>query len=173
MLPRADFNAVVAYVANLNGIEPRGSIFDPVARLSAEAAHGRDLFFDSVRGVDRCATCHQVQGLGITIAPIANIPATAAALRNAPTPDIHTARVGADHFPTLVVSEGGRRTVLFDLTALPPVMRTIESASVQIANDSAWRHAAVVKAYNDRELESILAFLRSALPNAGPAPPRP
>jgi mono/diheme cytochrome c family protein len=170
-LARADFNAVVAYVASLNGVEPRGtaSPSPEPARLSPEAARGRDLFFDSVRGVDRCSTCHQVQGLGIAVAPIANIPATAFALRNAATPDVRTARVGADRFPTLIVSDGGRRTVLYDLTTPPPVMRTVESAAVAIANDNAWRHAAVVKSYDDRELESILAFLRSALPNALPA----
>ena len=172
-LARADFNAVIAYVASLNGIDPRGPQSPEPARLSPEAARGRDLFFDSVRGVDRCSTCHQVEGLGIAIAPIANIPATTAALRNAATPDVRMARVGADRFPTLIVSDGGRRTVLYDLTTPPPVMRTVESAAVGISDYSAWRHAAVVKAYDDRELESILAFLRSALPNALPASPSP
>jgi mono/diheme cytochrome c family protein len=173
-LQRADFNAVIAYVASLSGVEPRGaapSSGETVARLSPEAARGRDLFFDSVRGVDRCSTCHQVQGLGIGVAPIANIPATAAALRNAATPDVRTAHVGVDHFPALIVSVGGRRTVLYDLTTSPPVMRTVESAAVRIADNNEWRHAAVVKSYDDRELESILAFLRSALPTAPPASP--
>jgi mono/diheme cytochrome c family protein len=170
-LARADFNAVVAYVASLNGIEPRGSSgqTETSARLSPEAARGRDLFFDAVRGVERCATCHQMQGLGIAIAPIAKVPANPAGLRNAPAPDVHTARVGADRFPTLVVSGGGRRTVLYDLTTPPPVMRTIESSSLGIEDTSAWLHATAVKSYDDRELESILAFLRSALPEARPA----
>lgn len=185
-LARADFNAVVAYIASLNGVEPRAgspqSAGEPAPGLSPEAARGRDLFFDSVRGVDRCSTCHQVRGLGIAVAPIANIPATAAALRNAATPDVRTARIGADHFPTLIVSDGGRRTVLYDLTTVPPVMRTVASAEVGIADYNAWRHATAVKSYSDRELESILAFLRSALPGTlpaaspgtlRPAPPRP
>ena len=170
-LARADFNAVIAYVASLNGVDPRGAQIPEPARLSPQAARGRDLFFDSVRGVDRCSTCHQVQGLGIAIAPIAGIPATPVALRNAAAPDVRTARVGADHFPALIVSVGGRRTVLYDLTTPPPVMRTVESAALKIADDNAWRHAAIVKSYDDRELESILAFLRSALLNALPASP--
>src|SRR6202044_3335900 len=99
------------------------------ARLSPEATRGRDFFFDSVRGVDRCSTCHQVQGLGIAVAPIATIPATPAAVRNAATPDVRTARVGADVFPMLIISNGGRRTVLYDLTTPPPVMRTVDSAA--------------------------------------------
>jgi mono/diheme cytochrome c family protein len=164
ILARPDFNAVVAYVASLNGIQPIGPSSESFATLSTEAARGRDLFFDSVRGVERCATCHEIQGLGIAVAPIARIPASAAALRNVETADVRTARLGADHFPAIVVSEGGRRTVLYDLTALPPVMRTVESASVGIADYNAWMHSTVVKSYDDRELESILVFLRAVRP---------
>jgi len=162
-LARPAFNAVVAYVASLNGIEPRGISAEPAVSLSKEAARGRECFFDAVHGVDRCSTCHQVQGLGIAIVPIAKVPVNAAALREVATPGVKTAHLGPDHFPAIVVSAGGRRTVLYDLTTLPPVMRTVESQSIGIADDSAWLHSTVVKSYNDRELESILVFLRAAV----------
>jgi cytochrome c553 len=164
ILARPDFNAVVAYVASLNGIRPAVGSGEPYVKLSPDAARGRDLFFDSVRGVNRCSTCHQVQGLGIAIAPIAKIPANATALRNMATPDVRTAGLGADHFPAILVSEGGRRTVLYDLTTLPPVMRTVDSKALGIADSSSWMHSNVVKSYDDRELESILAFLRAVRP---------
>ena len=163
VLPRADFNAVVAYVASLNGIEPRVTAVEPPIKFSSEAARGRELFFDSTRGVERCSTCHQVQGLGIAIAPIVNAPGTIAEIRNARAPDVTSAHVDGDRFPAMVVSQGGRRTVLYDFTSLPPVMRTADSKSVTIANESAWKHAAVTKAYSDRELESIRSFLSEAL----------
>lgn len=162
-LPRADFNAVVAYVASLNGIEPRAAAAEPARKLSPEAARGRELFFDPVRGVHRCSTCHQVQGLGLAIAPLAHVPASAAEVRNAPMPDVKTARLGADHFPALVESEGGRRTVLYDFTTLPPVMRTVDSKAVGLSDYNAWMHSTVVEGYDDRELESILAFLRASI----------
>jgi mono/diheme cytochrome c family protein len=166
-LPRADFNAVVAYVASLNGIEPRPAAADATPKLSAEAApkvrEGRELFFDSVRGAERCATCHQVQGLGILVAPLVKIPATIKGLRESDMPNVRTARVGTDRFPTLIVSQGGKRTVLYDLSALPPVLRTINSAEVEIVDNNAWLHSSATKAYTDGELESILSFLRSAL----------
>jgi mono/diheme cytochrome c family protein len=166
-LPRADFNAVVAYVASLNGIEPRPGPSDATSKLSAEATpqirQGRELFFDSVRGAERCATCHQAQGLGIAVAPIMKLPAAIAGLREPQMPNVRTARVGADRFPTLIVSAGGKRTVLYDLSILPPVLRTINSADVGIVDDNTWLHSTVTKAYNDRELESILSFLRSTL----------
>jgi len=163
VLPRADFNAVVAYVASLNGIAPRPAAVEPAVSLSPDAARGRDLFFDSVRGLERCSTCHQVQGLGIAIAPIANVPASAAAIRIAPTPGVKTAQLGSDRFPALVVSTGGRRTVVYDFTVLPPVMRTVDAKSLALSNNSAWSHSSVVRSYSDRELESILSFLRAAL----------
>jgi mono/diheme cytochrome c family protein len=163
-LARADFNAVVAYVANLNGIEPRTGTNAAEPKLSPEASRGRDLFFDSVRGVERCATCHQVQGLGIAIASITKIPSVIAGLREPEMPNVRTARVGADRFPTLIVSEGGKRTVLYDLSILPPVLRTINSGDVGIGDYNAWLHSTVTKAYSDSELASILAFLRSAFP---------
>lgn len=163
-LARADFNAVVAYVANLNGIEPRAGSNVAEPKLSPEASRGRDLFFDAVRGVERCATCHQVQGLGIAVAPIARIPSIIAGLREPAMPNVRTARVGADHFPTLIVSQGGKRTVLYDLSTLPPVLRTITSSDVGIVDSNAWLHSTVTKAYTDGELASILAFLRSAFP---------
>jgi len=52
ILARPEFNAVVAYVMNLNGIEPRVSGPPPRA-LDPEAEHGRELFSDSVRGFAR------------------------------------------------------------------------------------------------------------------------
>ena len=79
-LPRADVVAIVAYVANLNGITPSRNPApeaEPEKNLAPDAARGRELFFDSVRGFSRCSTCHQVDGQGIPVAsPIAKIPAS-------------------------------------------------------------------------------------------------
>ncbi len=162
-LPRASLNAVVAYVASLNGIESHITPAEPVIALSKDALRGRDLFFDSVRGVNRCATCHQIQSLGIAAAPIAKIPSNALGLRNVGMPDVKTIRLGADHFPAIIVSEGGRRTVLYDFTSLPPVMRTLDAQSFGVADYNAWSHSTVVKSYSDPELESILVFLREVV----------
>jgi mono/diheme cytochrome c family protein len=162
ILARPEFNAVVAYVASLNGIQPRTTESEP-RRLPPEAARGRDLFFDPVRGFARCSTCHQVDGLGIAVAPITSAPATALELRQLSTPRIETVEAGGDRFPALLVSQGGRRTVLYDLTTLPPVLRTIDSASVRLNHGSTWRHASVLEGYSDAELDSILSFLRAGL----------
>ena len=166
-LSRADLSAVVAYVASLNGIANAsvnlGAAPDK-APLSPESEPGRALFFDAVRGFARCSTCHEVNGIGISVTtPIAKVPTDAAALRGLATPDVRTATVGGESMPALIVSQGKTRALFYDLTSAPPVLRTVEPGVLQVAEGSAWRHSAVISAYNDAELTSILGFLREAI----------
>jgi mono/diheme cytochrome c family protein len=167
ILTRPDLAAVVAYVGNLNGIAPSRNPAAPVEpeprSLPPEAAKGRALFSESVRGFARCSTCHQVDGLGIPVAtPIAKIPDDVRALRELATPQVKTVTAEGETFPALVVSQGARRTTFFDLTTPPPVQRTVDSNNVKVTDSSAWRHASVLGSYHDEELESILTFLRTA-----------
>jgi cytochrome c553 len=166
-LSRADLAAVVAYVATLNGIANAsvnlGAAPDKLP-LSPESEPGRALFFDAVRGFARCSTCHEVSGIGISVTtPIAKVPNDAAALRALATPDVRTATVGGESMPALIVSQGKTRALFYDLTSAPPVLRTVEPGALQVAEGSAWRHSAVIGAYNDAELASILGFLREAI----------
>jgi len=132
--------------------------------LPPEAARGRELFFDSLRGFGRCSTCHQVDGFGVPVAsPIAIIPADAAALRRLATPHVETAMVAGESFPALVVSRRKNQTKLYDLTAPPPVLRTLAPASVTLKQASDWQHARVLSTYSDAELQAILAYVRTAV----------
>jgi mono/diheme cytochrome c family protein len=171
-LSRADLVAVVAYVANLNGIANAsinlgpgpGAAGPPEPGLSAEAERGRALFFDAVRGFGRCSTCHEVNGIGISVTtPVAKIPADATALRTLSTPDIRTATVDGEGMPALIVSQGKTRALFYDLTSAPPVLRTVDPEALKVAEGSTWRHASVIGAYNDAELASILGFLREVI----------
>ena len=166
-LPAAELDAVVAYVATLNGIEspdigPVGEAPVPAATaLSEPAEKGRGLFHDSLRGFARCATCHQVRGSGVPAAePITHIPADAGALRALPTPNVTTVTVEGESMPGLVVSRGERSVIFYDLTLPPPVLRTVAAGGVAIEPGSRWRHADVMKTYSDAELSSILEYLR-------------
>jgi mono/diheme cytochrome c family protein len=171
-LSRADLSAVVAYVASLNGIaNPSinlgpgpGAVGPPEIALSPEAERGRALFFDAVRGFGRCSTCHEVNGIGISVTtPIAKIPNDVAALRMLATPDVRTATVDGEAMPALIVSQGKTRALFYDLTSVPPVLRTVDPAALKVAEGSAWRHTSVIGAYNDTELASILAYLREVI----------
>ena len=168
VLPRPDFVAVVAYVATLNGIAApnvnaggRGGAPRQPA-LQGEAARGHDLFFDSLKGFGRCSTCHEVNGAGIAVAsPISRIPAGVAALRALDTPGVKTATANGESMPALIISQGKTQTIFFDLTTSPPVQRTFAPGSASFADASSWRHASALAAYNDGDLEAILAYLQA------------
>ena len=167
-LSRADLNAVVAYVAKLNGIaNPTAATVLPEtpARpvLSGGAVRGRDLFSDAVRSFGRCSTCHEVNGIGIPVAaPIVTIPAGAAALKALATPRVSTATAGGESMPALILSNKSQAVLFYDLTTPPPVLRTVASTAVQTRDGSNWNHSSVIGSYNDAELSSILEYLRAA-----------
>ena len=168
-LPRADLVAVVAYVATLNGIANPNITFgsDAPARaaapLSAEAARGRQLFSEATRGFARCSTCHEVNGIGIPVAAaIANIPADPAALKALAAPDVSTATVDGETMPILMVARRAQSVAFYDLTAAPPVLRTVVPDSIQTREGTSWKHSSVIASYSDADLAAILAYLRSA-----------
>ena len=164
-LPRGEVGMIVAYVASLNGIAPSRNPVreaEPEKKLPAEAARGRELFFDAVRGFGRCATCHETDGMGIPVAsPIAKVPASAAELRSLATPQVRTMTAADESVPARVVSQGSKQVKVFDLTSPPPVLRTFASGAVTVKEGSQWRHASVLAVYNDSELSAILDFLRA------------
>ena len=166
-LERRDPTAVIAYVASLNGLAAPGAGTSGerrTAELSPEAARGRDLFFDATRSFARCSTCHEVGGMGIPVAtPIASIPVNVSALRSLATPGVRTAVIDGDSMPVLVVSAAKRRTIVYDLTSAPPVLRTEDPARVKLSSGSAWQHSALMGSYSDAELSAILAYLKAAI----------
>ncbi len=171
VLSRLDFVAVVAYVASLNGItnpnvgsEGTAATDSSGPSLSGEAARGARLFTEAVRGFGRCSTCHEVAGFGISVAaPIAQVPASVAALKALPTPNVKTGTIDGESMPVLVLSDGKQSTQFYDLTSAPPVQRNAQPGSVKFTDGSAWRHSSVIGAYNDDELALILTYLRAAI----------
>ncbi len=165
-LSRADLAAVVAYVAVLNGVDDPGNgpaKASTETALTGEAARGQRLFSDAVRGFGRCSTCHEVAGFGISVAaPIAQVPGSVAALKALATPNVKTGTLDGESMPALVLSDGKQTTLFYDLTSLPPVERNALPGTVKFTDGSNWRHASVIGAYNDTELDAILAYLRAA-----------
>ena len=166
-LSQTELNAVVTYVARLNGIVSATSSAVPgqvssLPALSAETARGRQLYSDAVRSFGRCSTCHEVNGIGIPVAaPIATIPSSVGALKALATPRVSTATVSSEAMPILMLSNRSQSVLFYDLTAAPPVLRTEAPAAVRVREGSDWRHSSVIGAYNDQELASILEYLRS------------
>jgi len=170
-LPRPDLVAVIAYVATLNGIvdpnlggEGAAASVSSAPALSGEAANGARLFKEAVRSFGRCSTCHEVAGVGVSVAaPIANLPASAAALKALATPNVKTGSLGGESMPALVLSDGKQGAVFYDLTSAPPVQRNAEPGAVKFTDGSNWRHLSAIGGYSDSELAAILTYLRAVV----------
>jgi mono/diheme cytochrome c family protein len=168
-----EINAVAAYLAALHGIaNPKVTATGPTdaaealaeAALSPEAARGRALFLEAYKGFGRCSSCHEVDGIGISVTtPIVNVPAAVAALRALDTPAVKTATVDGQQMPALVLSQGRERTLFYDLTLAPPVLRNMLPREVQIGEGTRWRHSSVVTSYPDTELALVLTYLRDVV----------
>jgi len=169
-----DIRAVVDYVANLataadvappaNPMPPGvGPASQPVFNGPPQAARGRALFSDPVR--ENCAVCHAVAGRGIAIGP--DLTAGSALLNRIHSTEsrhVLTASLqSGERFPALLVSQTGDEVRLYDLTSIPPVLRTFaRSQVVSLVQNPAWRHEDVSKNYSGAELEDIVAYLRWA-----------
>ena len=173
-LSRPELTAVSAYLGVLNGIAnrivsgagPTGAPEVPaVTALSPEAARGRALFSEAHRSFGRCSTCHEMNGIGISVTTaIAKVPASVAALKALETFAVKTATVAGEEMPVLVLAQGKQRTLFYDLTLPPPVLRNMEPSEVKIGEGPRWRHSSVVTSYTDAELGSVLTYLRAVVP---------
>ena len=166
LLPADDLHAVIGYVASLNGIDSTtvaASSSTSRLPLSPAAENGRKLLHAADRGFGRCATCHQVAGSGVPAAnPIKHVPANAKELRQLRTPNVATITLAKERIPGLVISPGAARTVFYDLTIAPPVLRTVPTTAITVTDGSPWSHAKSISSYTDREIEDILAYLRES-----------
>jgi mono/diheme cytochrome c family protein len=171
-LPEADLRAVIAYVVGISGGAARGGSSSPMP--SSERApewppqvkRGKALFFDPdrdpVRGV-RCGTCHAVDGWGTPVGPnlLATPVASAAALRALPAPNVAGLRTReGESFPALPVQQTADVVKVYDLTAPPPVLRTLRPADVTWTGAASWSHADAIRGYSDQELARIVDYLR-------------
>lgn len=162
-LERPDLLAVIAYVDSLNGVTPPPSPFAMTAarKLPPAAQHGRELFADQTRSFARCSTCHQADGIGIAVAlPFTAVPESVASLRSVGTPELETLTAQGSTFPALVLNKSGAQAKFYDLTSVPPVLRTLLRSEVTFKAGSAWRHEDTLKGYSDADLDAILTFLR-------------
>jgi cytochrome c553 len=165
-LPQNDTNAVVAYVKSLNGILPAGNAGPPPA-LSPEANRGKTLFFDTTFDLRRCSNCHEATGTGVSVAPIANIPANVSALRNLSATHVQTATENGQSFPAVLNAQIRDEVRVYDLTVGLPSLRVFAPSALKLTNGSNWQHSTAIKGYADDELTAILAFLRAVQEPSG------
>lgn len=157
---------VIAYVVRISGgdlktLKASSGAATAAADLSTGAARGKDLFFDALRGVDRCSTCHVLEGIGSAIGPnlASGGPHSAAAIRQGKPASIRQASLNSgEKFPALLVEQGDW-VKLFDLGAIPPVLRTVAKSDVTLSGGSPWRHPNAVSRYSEADLAAVSEYL--------------
>jgi hypothetical protein len=77
-------------------------------------------------------------------------------------PRLGETTANSESMPALVVGNTKRAVIFYDLTTVPPVLRTMDPAAVKVVDGASWRHASVITSYNDAELAAILEYLRAA-----------
>ena len=159
--------ATVAYVQSLAtasgdaaavvtaGPAPSGETFGgPPA-----AARGRDLFFAS----NRCGSCHALGGRGTAVGPdVSKVSREQliAAIRSTQSRQVRAVRLkDGESFPAVMGSEDAGFVQVFDLTAAPPVRRTLEKAEIASLTPGAWNHQSVAAGYSQEQLLDIAEYI--------------
>jgi len=169
-----EIRAVVEYVASLATASDAAPPANPMpsgvgpAALPAfdgppQAARGRALFADPAR--ENCAVCHSVAGRGVSIGPeLKTVADLASGIRATKSRHVMTASLqSGEQFPALLVSQNNVEVRLYDLTSVPPVLRSFAKTQlVSLTPNANWRHSDFTKDFSEPELEEIVAYLRWA-----------
>lgn len=175
-LSDADMEAVVSYIASLasatdaapaNPMPPgAGPAAVGAFQGPAQAGRGHAAFFDAQREA-RCATCHSLGGRGIAVGPDLSKTASrkpreiaAAILATASVHTLEAKLKDGESFPALQAGAEGGILKLYDLTAPPPVLRSLLRAEIEsLEKNPAWSHAAAAKAYTPDQLADIVSYI--------------
>ncbi len=158
------FDDVVAYVIKISGGDMstlRATAAPGNAGIATTAAKGKPLFFDALLGVDRCSTCHLLEGVGTAVGPnlASGGPYSPSGIRQGKPNSIRLATLkSGEKFPALVVAQG-EWVKLYDLGANPPVLRTLAKGEATFSPGSSWSHAQATKRYTDSDLSAIAEYL--------------
>jgi mono/diheme cytochrome c family protein len=170
-LAEPELSAVVRYVESIAA--PGASVppstaaaaSHPAAPMPADAVAGRSLFQDATRE-NRCAVCHQVRAgepkAGPDLAASHHNPQELiAAVRGARSSQVRRAVLrSGEAFSVRVASETPQMVRVFDLSVLPPVLRTLRREDlVSLEADPGWSHARVASGYSEDDLAQIARYL--------------
>ncbi len=144
------------------------------AGTTGEPEKGRELFFDSSDDLN-CAHCHRVRGMGAEVGPdlsgLANRPSKGI-LRDIVLPGYRLSAgkqlfklttVAGERLTVLKASEDDPQVKVYDVTGLPPVLRTLERSQIQTLEPEAGSPmpATYGQRYTLKQLLDLVSFLKS------------
>lgn len=139
------------------------------AAPTAQIERGRELFTNAKKGV-ACKTCHQLGGVGTAIGPnLTNMAANGSVhslvmtMHMTMTEHVLRVRTNVSSFPGILKQKYGDRVEYYDLSQIPPVVRTLfENQIVSAERDEKWHHPPALANYTQQELADVIAFLKFA-----------
>jgi len=137
--------------------------------LTPQAQRGQTLFQKSPKGV-ACGTCHTLGGIGTAVGPDLSRLASAAtprglvmAIEMTMTAYVQQVKTASGEFPGIQKLKGCDTLEIWDLSKLPPTLRTFPAADVRSMRDNEkWVHPPTAAHYNAQELADIIGFLKFA-----------
>lgn len=137
--------------------------------LTPQAQRGQALFQKSPKGV-ACGTCHTLGGIGTSVGPDLSKLASAAtprglfmAIEMTMTAYVQQVKTAKSEFPGIQKQKVGDTLEIWDLSAIPPTLRTFASADIRsMRGNEKWAHPPTAAQYNPQELADIIGFLKFA-----------
>jgi len=137
------------------------------AAPTAQIERGRELFTNAKKGV-ACKTCHHFGGVGTAVGPdLTNMASNASihsivmTMHMTMTEHVYRIKTTVSSFPGILKQKYGDRVEYYDLSQIPPVLRTLyKNQIVSAERDENWRHPPALANYSPQELADIIAFLK-------------
>jgi len=139
------------------------------AAPTPQIERGRELFTNAKKGV-ACKTCHSLGGVGTAIGPnLTNMASNGSVhsivmtMHMTMTAYVIRVKTNVSSFPAMVKQKYGDRTEYYDLSQIPPVVRTLfNNQVISTDREEKWRHPPAVANYTTQELADVIAFLKFA-----------
>jgi hypothetical protein len=133
-----------------------------------QAARGHELFTKTAKPAP-CITCHGIGGKGGPVAPDlkmwARLSPRAAAMAITATVTEKVVEVtpkGGTAFPAIKASEDEKNYKFYDLSVMPPALKELPKADVEVKPNASWKHPPGVEKPTHEELADMVAYIRWA-----------
>jgi len=111
-----------------------------------------------------------IAGIGTAIGPdltrmasVGTAHVMVATIKMQMTNEVMLVKTATEKFPGRIKSQEGEKVEVWDLSKMPPVLRTFSSKEVTYTDrDTEWHHPPALTDYNSQELADIIGFLRWA-----------
>ena len=130
---------------------------------------GQEMFTNAKKGV-ACKTCHSLAGMGTAIGPDLTNMASNGSLHSivmtmhmTMTEHVYRIKTAVSSFPGILKQQVGDKVEYYDLSQIPPVLRTLYAKQIVLAErDETWRHPPAKANYTPQELADVIGFLKFA-----------